>query len=408
MVKTSGRANITKLPSGSYRWRKYVELPDGTVKRLSGTCKKRADAEKAMFQAFNEALHGLPVDLKKLTVADLVREHIEAERHRWAPATLSHNQGWLERHIAPEIGQVKAIALSPNMLRDFYKGRSDAGLGSSALNQIKCLLSGAYKRGVRQQFLRSNPIPLQPIYRKKIQEAKKVKLFSVEEAMRLNALAKNDRFGMLLSFLLLTGVRIGEACGLHWTDLEQRVSDGQVKWGIHIRRTRSERNGQTYEGPPKSESGIRFIYVSEEVIDLLKRVKAEQEREAKLHDQTSPHIFLSTTGCPLAADTARGVMHRLCQDAQVRILSPHALRHTFASILISRGMQITQVSQHLGHKDIQITLKYYRHLFEAEKEAVTLSLDAPESMPPENPIRRSRKPRRSPVRKARLGPGEET
>lgn len=379
-------------------------MPNGTVKRLTGTNEKRAEAEKAMFQAVSDALQGRQIDLKTLTVINLVREHIEAERYRWAEATLSHNQGWLERHIGPGVGHVQAISLTPNMLRDFYKNRSDFGLGTSALNQIKCLLNGSYKRAIRQQSLNYNPIPLQPIYRKKVKESGRVKIFSIDQAMQFNTLAKKERFGIILSFLLLTGLRIGEACGLYWSDIEEKGGDKQVSWAIHIRRTRSERNGKAHEGPPKSGSSTRFIYVSDQVIDLLEKLKIEQEHESEVHGVKDPHIFLSTTGKPLSPDTARGVMHKLCQDAQIPLLSPHGLRHTFASIMISRGMDITQVSRHLGHKDIQITLKYYRHLFEAEKEAVTLNLDAPECMPPENPMRRSRKPLRSPVRKVKSGP----
>ena len=56
-------------------------------------------------------------------------------------------------------------------------------------------------------------------------------------------------------------------------------------------------------------------------------------------------------------------------------MTPHALRHTAAAIMIDQGADPLQVQRRLGHKDISTTLRIYGHLFPERDEELTRRLD---------------------------------
>ncbi|WP_414657682.1 tyrosine-type recombinase/integrase [Deinococcus sp. VB343] len=362
--------NITRLPSGSYRWRKRVLLADGTSVRLTGTAKTRLEAERDMIDraaearrqdrktvqdkqpaiadlsndavtalelkrvhSVSDAQHALTARKQpdQLTVADLVIEHMEAMQAKWSVATRLHNEGWFIRHIKPALGNLKASELTPAMLRRFYDDRSQ--LSHSARNQLKCLLNGAYKRAQQTGLLTFNPVAIQPIGIKRAKSTR-VKYFEPQDAIAFNAVAKHDRFGMILSFLLLTGMRLGEACGLHWSDIAEQPTQSaeamEQVWGVDIHRNRTERPDPSGKEPTKTDSSTRYIYVSQEVHDLLLALKAQQEIEAELHGRRDPHVFLSTTGYPVVGwnyarqETPRG-RDSHARSVQTRSVSPIAI-----------------------------------------------------------------------------------
>jgi integrase len=63
-------------------------------------------------------------------------------------------------------------------------------------------------------------------------------------------------------------------------------------------------------------------------------------------------------------------MHAAIAAAEVKRLTPHKLRHTFASLLLSRGVPIPKVSRLLGHRDSVITMKTYAHFIEDKRNDV--------------------------------------
>lgn len=163
--------------------------------------------------------------------------------------------------------------------------------------------------------------------------------------------------GVILAFY--TGMRIGELCGLRWedVDLKERV--------IHVRRTlqRVHEPGQTTRitlQPPKTAHSYRSIPIAKSIFPMLK----EMSRGMRLD-----YYVLSGSVHPAEPRTYRQYYYNLLRKnvPSSSCLTFHAIRHTFASQLITGGQDVKTVSELLGHSNAAITLAIYTHSNEAAK-----------------------------------------
>lgn len=105
----------------------------------------------------------------------------------------------------------------------------------------------------------------------------------------------------------------------------------------------------------KTETGIRNVPVLPEVARMLKTILDRKKGSLKLTD----YIFESQNGGILNKARYRGVCNRLTQYANMRHITPHMLRHTFATRMIEAGTDPKSLSMILGHTDVTFTLKTY-------------------------------------------------
>lgn len=391
--------SIEELPSGRFRWRVRVTYPDGTHDRLGGTARTRTEAQKAIIHAQGEAKVGRRPASETLTVGAMVTEYMTLKRATWANRTAWNNEALYTRHVAPHLAHLKAAGVDPPKLRSYFEtlslSRTDAEtgkkrppLGYSAQRQIHVLLLGAYKQAIADGRLRDNPAqharPLSPS-KGGAAVAARVKHFGPEDLARFIEAAHADRFALPLAFLALTGLRIGEALALTWGDVQ---TDREGSVFVEVSKTRSEFEGKSYEGGPKTAAGVRRVYLGREamgIIEDMKRrvaVEARAERYRGLGVTERAPLFPSTDGRPMRQDTLRAVMRRTCEAAGVAKLSPHALRHSTGTYLISRGEDPVSVAALLGHAQVSTTLNIYAHALPDKLRGLAFGLaDLRESAP---------------------------
>lgn len=369
---------IEDLPSGRKRWRVRVTYPDGTKERRQGTARTRTEAQRAIVEAQTEAQVGRKPVAASLTVGEMVTEYMAGKAASWAPRTAWNNEALYKRHILPHLAHLKAAGVDARRFRAYFEALGADGLGHSGQRQIHVLLSGAYKRAIGDGLLRDNPA----LYARPVKAAKsgvaKIKAFTPQQAGRFFEVAKEDRWALPLAFLAVTGMRIGEALALTWGDLAEDP-DVPGAWYVTVSKTRSEFEGKYYEGKPKTAAGARRVYLGGDALGILEDMRRRVTLEAGqpgYHGQVGPDspIFPSVDGRHMRQDTARAVMRRTCERAGVPMLSPHALRHTFASVMHGMGQGVAGLSAHLGHAQISTTLNLYRTVFEAERRGVVLNL----------------------------------
>jgi integrase len=163
-------------------------------------------------------------------------------------------------------------------------------------------------------------------------------------------------------------MREGELLGLTWSDVTWQWERGARGDGaLTVQRALVEgEDGMPYLRPyPKSRSGIRTVPIPAEMVDEL---RAHRERQRRERDRASrwedPHglVFLSRWGTPLLRSNVR---RAFLEDARAggiaSRVTPHGLRHTFASHLLLAGRPITEVAYLLGHSSAAITLGVYAH-----------------------------------------------
>src|SRR5581483_1594344 len=173
----------------------------------------------------------------------------------------------------------------------------------------------------------------------------------------------------LILLLVRTGMRIGEAFGLQWSDIDfnGRFAD--------VQRTFS--NGQL--STTKSNKSRR-VDLSIQLTETLKALLVERKKET-LHRgwrEVPSWVFFNDSPTPIQHSNFIGrVWPKILAKVGLRRFRIHDLRHTYASLLIQNGESLAYVKEQLGHSSIQMTVDVYGHLVPGGNKAAVDRLDAP-------------------------------
>jgi integrase len=266
----------------------------------------------------------------------------------------------LRIHLRPRFGSRKAQDLKVDDVANLIVKLQRDGKAGWSQRSVLVTLSSMYSWSVRRGMVPVNPVrQLERAERPKV--AKKVQcIFERDEMARLiEAAPKNYR--PVIATALFSGLRLMELLGLRWQDVD---FDGGY---LHV-RNQLGRDGALK--PLKTEASSRDVVIFPELASLLRRHKA-----ASKFSQPHHHVFTGSEGTPMHW---RNVEHRGFDKALTtakldtgRDRKPvlHDCRHTFASMLIAGGMDVTFVSRQLGHSSPAITLGIYSHLYDKATHA---------------------------------------
>lgn len=233
----------------------------------------------------------------------------------------------------------------------------------------KALLVDILNRAVETDLLVKNvAVGINPIIDSEEKEEKRI--LSDEE---VKILLEASKGGQLYPFFVVglgTGMRIGEILGLTWDciDFEHGIID--------VRKTLCylPNNGVAlYEfHAPKTKAGKRQIPMIKEVRDVLLEQKERKDKIAVRHNPRvgmEELVFCSKTNNPINETNIRGAIKYLVDkinkenpDLNFEPLTPHSLRHTFATKAIARGMRPKTLQKILGHNSLQMTMDLYCHV----------------------------------------------
>lgn len=166
----------------------------------------------------------------------------------------------------------------------------------------------------------------------------------------------------MIVFSAFTGARYEEVCGITWDDIDFD------KKTVHIHRAYDYTTQRGFK-PLKNTSSNRVIIISNNLIDILKQLKKQQNEYYLKHGYRDNDNLLFRSinnGFKIPTDNAANKTLKLLQNEigvdKTKQITFHGLRHTHASYLISNNIPISYVSKRLGHKDINTTLAVYAHL----------------------------------------------
>ena len=194
--------------------------------------------------------------------------------------------------------------------------------------------------------------------RKHQEQENKSGFWTLDEFQKvISLLYKGDYYEhyLFISYWLLfmTGMRIGEAAALQWSDINFETGL------LSITKTLYYKTMDEYKFvEPKTQASIRTIYID---TDTIKELKAWQEVQQKVLKGCD--LVLSYNGIPTSKHTLPRALEKLAGLAGVHRIKIHALRHSHASLLISMGENPLLIKERLGHEKIQTTSGTYGHLY---------------------------------------------
>ena len=163
-------------------------------------------------------------------------------------------------------------------------------------------------------------------------------------------------FQCMLHLLLTTGIRRGECAGLKWKDIDEKNGVLRIERNV----TYTPQSGIVVN-TPKTATSVRIIPLTNSTSRLLCVLKEQVEKQNPVTSIKDAFVFPSEKDLflPREPHTITRRVKRFMKRNALPDLSPHDLRHSCATLLLSQGADIKSVQQILGHADASTTLNYY-------------------------------------------------
>jgi integrase len=364
---------LTNPRQGSWAFAVDMPSPDRTRKtmRRSGY-ETRSDARAALARVLECERAGVYLDDAQ-TVADYLVGWLDAKSRRLKPTTVARYRDYLRNDLLPAFGAVRLERLTHRHVDQFVRTQLAAARGPVTVRRCIATLSSALNDAIRQRRLTHNAAryTATPLPRRAERPC-----WTVEEAAAFLRYCHqvDDPLTELYELLICTGMRKGEALGLHWADvdLEARL--------LFVRHTLvAVDNSRLVFNPPKTTGSRDWIALSTRAVDALRR-RARRHRAQALtgpgyHDQGL--VFCRPGGQPLRPEHVLRHFYGLAEAAGVPCIRVHDLRHLAATIMIASGVPLAMVSKTLRHSTLSTTVDIYGHLTrQAAQDAVDATATA--------------------------------
>lgn len=257
----------------------------------------------------------------------------------------------LENHILPSFG--KCDTLNDSRVQDFVLRKLDSGLCVKTVKDILIVLKMVMRFGVKNGWMNYCEWDIKYPTTESSNEIEVLTVANhrkILEFVKLNFTFRN--LGIYIS--LTTGLRIGEICGLKWSDIDV------VNGTITVRRTieriyiidGENKHTELIVNTPKTKNSCRDIPMCKELMAIVKPLKKVVNDD---------FYVLTNEEKPTEPRTYRNYYHRLMKRLGIPRLKYHGLRHSFATRCIESNCDYKTVSVLLGHANITTTLNLYVH-----------------------------------------------
>jgi integrase len=172
---------------------------------------------------------------------------------------------------------------------------------------------------------------------------------------------------------LAVGLRLGEALGLKWDDIDL------VQKELRVRHALQRSNGKLRLVEPKSERSRRSVSLPNFAVAALRQHRASQLQDRLAAGgswQETGFVFTSSIGTPLEGSNVWKAFRALLDRAGLPQMRIHDLRHTCASLLLAQGVHQRLVMETLGHSQISLMMDTYSHVLPALHAEVAAKMDA--------------------------------
>lgn len=292
----------------------------------------------------------------RLTFAEFAEIWLRSIKCGLKESTYAHYQYTLHKYILPVLGVLQISVLEERALEQALQriitspdGQHKA-LGFSSARECLSMVRRICKYAAHLRLIRPMELSVR-LPQEKSQST--VPLSSIEQnQLRVYILSNPTprKLGLLLGMEL--GLRIGEICGLKWSDFNLEKETVQIDRTVS-RISCGDGHTKIVVQMPKTRTSRREVPLPKHIVRALKTLQPSYPSDA---------WFLSgSTVKPVEPRCYRKSIRTYLKQAAVRQIHPHVLRHTFATTCLQAGCDIKTLSELLGHTSANITLQRYVH-----------------------------------------------
>ena len=360
--------------------------PNGKLDRRTVRGKTEDEARRKLKKVIDECKKTDYVYVQRDTYSTYITQWLTTvKRLELKERSYDRLEQTINHDVIPHIGNIQLAAVSTDDVQKMIADLKDEGRGYSTIKKAYDAVNASFKWGlsVHPPKVKYNPTTAVTLPAKKSFGAPDLRFYTEEEARKISETAMQKYpngtpwypLGELVVILLNTGIRLAEATALQWdrdVDLENRLL--YVHKTIVTVKNRDSESTKKYitkeQDSTKSDAGQdRVIPLNDDALFAFNSLK---EKTGK-----SPYVFATKDGTRKSARDIDKIVRRVEKRAgfpEEKIYGPHALRHTFATLLLSNGTDIKMVSELLGHADVGITYNTYIHVIKEQKAKAVASL----------------------------------
>ena len=361
----------TRTANG-YTYKSYRKQATYRGQAFRAEARSKADWE-ARFEAWKKEVDSshLVTD-PKMTVEQLAKLFVADALSSQRPKTIEERESKLRLYILPVIGHLKLRSVTNEHIETIYENAQD--VSASTLEHVHKVTHRLFEFAIENAYvLTENPISKGLTKRaKRIVASSKERTNADDIGLGLEDIdailmeSKGKPYEIVMHWQLAHGLRISEALGMMWDDIDF------IKDTIHVLREVSDTPRSTLKGskwadgngpivtPTKTASSRRDVPLQVETKSLLEQIPAE-ERQG--------YIYATAEGTPfLPTNYRKRVFTPLRKRLGLDTMLTHDLRKAFGSVLLTNGVDIMTVSHWMGHSTPAVTMRTYAKVLpEAEK-----------------------------------------
>jgi|SRR3972149_806309 len=287
-----------------------------------------------------DKLEGADKTFKELA-EKYINEYAKINKRSW-----QKDQERLNNHLIPFFGEMIVTEISPKVISAYKGHRYKKDIAPATINRELTIMKHMYTMAVKEwEWCRDNPVKR---VRMEKEGPSRDRWLTYEEEKRLLD-ACPAWLKEIVTFALNTGMRQGEILGLRWKDVN-------LISGIVIL-------DMTKNGDRRSIPLNRIAW------DMLKQ-------KSRVRYLASDYVFTNDAGKRMDGGNLRTDYMKALKKAKIEAFTFHDLRHTFATRLVHRGIDLYKVQKLLGHRDNKTTQRYAHHYPESLRDGVDALVSA--------------------------------
>ena len=360
-----------------------IEINGKQYYRVTRTIGKKADGTPIRKQFYgtgineaNQKADEYLNDIKNGLISNFEYVNINDAMYTWLfdfllnsasikPSTFQRYEGIYRKYIKnSSIAGLRVYTISSLQLQQFYNKLSK-DFSYSQINTLNTILKIFFNWCIDNGYMLKNPclkVNIKKDSNKNVIEKREVEILTPKEIKTIKEYLKDTNFELLFLLDLGTGLRLGELLALDWNHINLQNKTINVEKSVkevYVYDSPETKHIETIFQKPKTKTSIRTITIPNNLVELL-----------KIQKNKTVQLFKDENGHPIRGRIVYSRWNSILNTCNIPHKKFHAIRHTYASMLLKNGVDIETVAELMGHSTITITQIYLHSTSDQKQKAV--------------------------------------